>query len=559
MPAFEPTAEQLHIHDLFRTGKPLLIRAGAGTGKTTTLQQLSQILQQENRLGLYLAFNRAIAVEAQRKFPTNVTAKTSHALARKGISVSAHAPLLDKMGAGRIPLHVTGTRLGIRSISVSGADGSPRLLTDYKVTRHVIRTLDEFCKTADEHIGPQHVPAMVGLDTDGATELAERILPWAEKAWRDVSHPNGDAIKFGHNHYLKLWQLMHPRIGRPGAALFLDEAQDTSPVLAAVIAEQDHLHRVFVGDRAQSIYAFTGAVDSMENFGDAAEGRLTQSWRFGRAIAEAANEMLAQLGDDMRLVGNPARESRIVTGPQHPHDAILTRTNGTALAHVIAALAAGRTVHMMGGDSENAVRFCDSAEKLKAGQPASHEDLAAFTTWGQVQEYAEDSPDATDLKVWVRLIDDHGVDALRNALTRLQPEDRASLVVSTAHRSKGREFERVRLADDLAEALDKSDRGSTALRQERMLAYVAITRAKMTLDPGALASPADSAPVQLLPATSPPSQAVPPPAETSGNTHQTVSVSFTDREIAALQRLAGNDLTGWLRDTALSHLADKAS
>jgi ABC-type branched-subunit amino acid transport system ATPase component len=57
--------------------------AYAGTGKTTTLQMISDAMPQ--RRGMYLAFNKAIASEAQQKFHRNVDCRTFHSLAFRSV------------------------------------------------------------------------------------------------------------------------------------------------------------------------------------------------------------------------------------------------------------------------------------------------------------------------------------------------------------------------------------------------------------------------------------------------------------------------------------------
>jgi hypothetical protein len=62
----EPVEEQQHALRLFQTGESIRIDAYAGTGKTTTLRLLANSTP---RRGLYLAFNRSIASDAQSRFP----------------------------------------------------------------------------------------------------------------------------------------------------------------------------------------------------------------------------------------------------------------------------------------------------------------------------------------------------------------------------------------------------------------------------------------------------------------------------------------------------------
>jgi len=77
---FPPTPEQQAARDAFATGQSLKLTAGAGTGKTTTLQMLAE--DARNRRGLYAAFNTAIAAEAKGKFPRNVDVLTTHSMAQ---------------------------------------------------------------------------------------------------------------------------------------------------------------------------------------------------------------------------------------------------------------------------------------------------------------------------------------------------------------------------------------------------------------------------------------------------------------------------------------------
>lgn len=51
----------------------------AGTGKTTTLVKYAE--QRPHLRFLYVAFNKSVANEAQRRFPSNVISKTVHSLA----------------------------------------------------------------------------------------------------------------------------------------------------------------------------------------------------------------------------------------------------------------------------------------------------------------------------------------------------------------------------------------------------------------------------------------------------------------------------------------------
>lgn len=60
----KPTNEQNTAIEHALLGESFKVVAYAGTGKTTTLQMISHAMPQ--RRGMYLAFNKAIASEAQK-------------------------------------------------------------------------------------------------------------------------------------------------------------------------------------------------------------------------------------------------------------------------------------------------------------------------------------------------------------------------------------------------------------------------------------------------------------------------------------------------------------
>src|SRR6266516_5594483 len=82
-PPRNPTSEQQAIIDAYRSGHDLVIEAGAGTGKTTTLKLLATNVP--DRSGCYIAYNKAIADEARRSFPPNIECRTAHSYAFRAL------------------------------------------------------------------------------------------------------------------------------------------------------------------------------------------------------------------------------------------------------------------------------------------------------------------------------------------------------------------------------------------------------------------------------------------------------------------------------------------
>ncbi|MFD5203872.1 hypothetical protein ACFWM7_27845 [Streptomyces sp. NPDC058375] len=76
------TEEQAAARDAFTAGRDLALVAGAGTGKTSTLVMMGGA---SRRRGMYIAFNKPIALEAKARFGPNVHCSTSHALAYRAV------------------------------------------------------------------------------------------------------------------------------------------------------------------------------------------------------------------------------------------------------------------------------------------------------------------------------------------------------------------------------------------------------------------------------------------------------------------------------------------
>jgi len=279
MSTFEPTAEQVSIIDAYAAGDDLVIEAGAGTGKTATLKLLAKNSPQ--RHGVYIAYNRSIANEANRSFPRSVTCKTAHSFAFGAVGWR----FKHRIKGPRIGAELGADILGLHDPIQIGETTLPPIT----LVRLVGETIGRFCYTADEEIGRQHVPLhlpLVGrVDARRKTELIEYLLPVARRAWHeDITRTDG-RLRFTHDHYLKMWTLSRPQL--PGDYVLLDEAQDSNGCIAGLVDDQ-RAQRIWVGDPSQAIYGWRGAVNAMKY----APGKrlfLTQSFRFGDAVAAEAN------------------------------------------------------------------------------------------------------------------------------------------------------------------------------------------------------------------------------------------------------------------------------
>jgi hypothetical protein len=467
-----PTDEQQAVIDAFGSqARPtLVVQAGAGCGKSSTLKMAAST--QPNRKGLYVAYNKALAVEARGDFPAAVDCRTAHSLAFG--PVGRH--YRDRLNGPRVPAKAAAEFLGFNSPVQIAGELAP--LAPTTLARLTLEMVGRFLNSADPEPGPQHSPRVDGYSPADNRALGEWLTAYARKAWDDLQLTSGGRLKFTHDVYLKLYQLSRPRI--PVDYVLLDEAQDLSPVMASLFHFQDHAQRIMVGDSAQAIYGFRGAIDAMAKF--VADQRLTlsQSFRFGPMIAAEANKWLDLLDAPLRLVGWPLAGSSVE--PVAAPDAILCRSNAGAISQLMHAAAAGRRAALVGGGDEIR-RLAEAAQDLMAGRSTSHPELVAFKDWDQVREHAAQDDASGNLQVLVKLIDDHGPTQILQVVGGLVDEARADVIVSTAHKAKGREWNRVRIAGDFREPrVDPVTLRPKLVKDELMLAYVAVTRAREVLD-----------------------------------------------------------------------------
>lgn len=481
----------------------IVAQARAGTGKTATLVMATR--GQPRKKTLYLAYNKAIALDARRKFGRHVDCRTLHSLAYAHTKDWMRARLTMPRQNGRMVADILSITKPM--VITAGSFDMPIevRLPSPQLGRLVIEGIRRFCYSADPEPLWWHVPRQPGLTPAAHQHVAQRLVPLMQRAWADILSPSGQ-LRVDHDHYLKNWAMTSPQLKFD--LVLLDEGQDSNRLTSQLIAAQSNTQTAVVGDSAQQLYSWRGAVDALEEFPDHQLLYLTQSWRFGDAVAEVGNVFL-RLRDTRPLVrGNPGMDSRLVDSMIAP-DAILCRTNAGAMEEVIGQLELGRATYLQGG-GDAIRRMAEAAIELQAGHGTSNPELCAFTTWNEVVDYVEVDPSGSDLRAFVRLVENHGAHTIIEACDRLinppagygtsgryqnNTDDVpvGAVVVSTMHKSKGLEWGKVRIGHDVPRP--RVDPETWTVRSpdpaEMMLNYVAATRAQWELEPGPLRDWAD--------------------------------------------------------------------
>lgn len=240
--------------------------AFAGAGKTTTLKAYAEA--RPNEKILYLAFNTAIKEEAKKKFPKNVECHTTHSLAYMQEGREYRHKLNT---SGNIRPDVIASVLGLdfhNPKSFRRAQQSQTILNKFILSSH--NSFDDFA----------------GQFNDGEQSSN---LEDACKLWEAMIDKSNDVMPMLHDGYLKLFQLKFPSLDWD--TILFDEAQDANPVTLEIIRHQD-AKKVFVGDPHQQIYSFRGVVNAMHDPIVRDRLYLTETFRFGRDLADIANGIL---------------------------------------------------------------------------------------------------------------------------------------------------------------------------------------------------------------------------------------------------------------------------
>ncbi|MCL6408077.1 ATP-dependent helicase [Dickeya dadantii] len=441
-------------------GRHLVVNAFAGTGKTSTLVRYA--LANPDTKMLYLAYNRAVRDEAERKFPFNVECKTSHQLA--WMQFGKH---FKNRLTGNLRITDIARKLNTRH---------------WALARTVLSALNHFLCSASAAPGYDHLP-----DEDERDGLdAEKILGAVQFLWNEMSRMDS-TFPVTHDTYLKLFQLSSPDLSKRWDTILFDEAQDANPVTSALVLGQN-CNVVLVGDRHQQIYRFRGADNALNAPALESADRLwlTQSFRFGPAVADMANMLLQRQGETHPVIGNGGEDivdDRLPTGVS-PFT-VLSRTVAGVIGSALQASLREKRVYWVGGiegykteELEDLYWFSvDMPERMRT--PRLSREYRDFDEYKSVAKATND----VEMNQAIGLLDKYfplpqKLQVLRRQATT--KENEADVIVSTAHRSKGLEWDTVILNDDFADITDPllSEAERT---DETNLLYVATTRARKLL------------------------------------------------------------------------------
>lgn len=489
--ALVPTDEQNKVCEMSKLHKMMKISAYAGAAKTSTLCMVADGLVVPS---LMLTFNKSLAEEAKERFPSWVECRTTHSLAYQHFGAPMQKKLKRPVGAYK---NVAGTGTEIAKYFKTG-DFIYQLKGEYDTRRlkaggvgvAIKETVAKFEQSADNEMSYKHVSvspcdSMLLRDEAAMRSFKYLVLGAAQKLWALRIDLRSDVLAT-HDTYLKLYQLSKPDLSKY-EILYLDECQDVNEVVLDIFLQQIGRCRLYaVGDGFQNIYSWRGAVNAMMQL-DWPEASLSKSFRFGQAIGDLADIILADNGVIQTSVkGWEKLNTEVMPKYDVPQEVwngpytMLFRTNGALIFEAVELMERGKRVNLE-IDVSDFTKLLDSAVELERGNLAKvkHESLIQFASWKEMQVEAE-IVQGELLRVF-NMVENKSVYKVLGVLGKHRNYDNPDVILTTAHKAKGREWDVVILADDFPSPYNKQGEWVGLQDMERNLLYVAVTRTKKLL------------------------------------------------------------------------------
>ena len=485
---FELSKEQTNIVETCMKAKNniVAVEAVAGAAKTSSLVVVANNLKKKS---MFLTFSKALADEAKMQFPSYVDCRTIHSLAYRFVGKDYTHKLKRPLGGYK---NVCGTGKEIaKYFKIDPIKISEEEWVSSSYIGHTVKeTLGRYENSWDDTIAKEHVPyseirhledkhksAWSKTLTNKFKNVVTRV---AKKLWKLRVDVNS-GILCTHDTYQKLYALSKPKIDTE--VLYLDEVQDATMVFVGVVLNQiesGHCKVVMVGDRDQSIYGWRGSCmmnDFIEK--DFKTCNLTHSFRYGQKVAELAMKVL----DNGKVIkGFAVANTKVVEDfDTDSYDKItyLFRSNAVLVDTALDLIESGESVNIE-IDLNDYLTLLDSVNALKDDklQYVRHSEVLAYESWEEFEEDIDNNPAVKRVYEVVRRGDYWNVKTL---LKDHSNHPKNKFTMSTSHKSKGRTYDNVLLAEDFPSNYNKNGEWVGLKDEDKRLLYVACTRAKNVL------------------------------------------------------------------------------
>lgn len=304
------------------TDGPVMILAGAGSGKTRTLVARIQYLLEEKHISPYqilaVTFSNKAAREMRERLASNtqmnigtLQVTTFHAFCAKVLRMEATYLGLSK----NFTIYDDG-----ESQSIIKAILNKRGINQKELSPYTVAAFIDGLKNLGYYIGLTRSPEVEKFAED--KRLFDIFLDYEGELHRSNAVDFGGLIT-GVLNLFRTYPEVLLKYQQKFKYVLVDEYQDTNRAQFELVQQLSHLHRniCVVGDEDQSIYSWRGAdirniLDFETVFPEAKLIKLEQNYRSSKKIIEAASEVisrnLARKGKHMWTDNADGDEIRIV-------------------------------------------------------------------------------------------------------------------------------------------------------------------------------------------------------------------------------------------------------
>ena len=473
----------------------LVVRARAGTGKTTTIVEAVKrwVAANPGKSVIVCAFNTRIRDELRKRFAgMPVEVKTLHAMGFACCTNFRERLVIED--AKKVDV-VRKDALALKACGRSAPDAILKLVAKLhtlgrETTPHATKLGDLTDLAIRFECEPEEQWARAGFDRDYVETKALACMEMAA----DVK--NGDTIDFADMIFLPCrngWLVgTYDRV-------WVDEAQDmtTAQLEVAQGVMNPDGYMAIVGDDRQAIYGFRGAdsgsLDRLKAELNAHELGLTTTYRCGKAIVDVARGWVPDFEagpENADGIVSYLPDSDAIVKAAGPGDFVLSRVNAPLVGIAMNLLRAGKRARVAGKDigrgltsllrkmkGRSVPDLLTKIETWAAKETARTEAQMAGTKNGRREalklkiEHVRDQADMlTMLADGAKNVDE--VMERAEALFTDDPGMPGFVTCSSVHKAKGLEADRVFvLAETLRQTSD----------EEVNICYVAVTRAKREL------------------------------------------------------------------------------
>ena len=479
IPSQYQAAVYQHITD---TNRNCVIDAVAGSGKSTTIVNALSLIPQDKQV-LFLAFNKAIVEELKVKVGSlnHVEIKTLHSLGMSAIRKTYRCFVNDSKYGKYINTSVKyGTIKPDNELNT-------KELREYRTNLIKLTNLSRNY-LADSELDVQDIAYKHDLQIiDNEPSIILKIMDWGKENVKTIDFtdmvwlPNVLNLRVEHFDFV-----------------FIDECQDLNtaqrelflrtikPVTGRFVA---------VGDPRQAIYGFTGAdvesFNTLKSLPNTDLLPLSVCYRCDSEIINLAKDIVPQIqARDNAPQGIIDHEAQ--TADIQDNDMVLCRITAPLVTLCMQYIAQGTKAFVKGRDiGLNLINMLKNTDRvvLREAIDVIHSELSTLSNkiakrQGVSTLQAQEDPQYQAFRDRLQAIENlsYGLTTVFEAVNRIElifkDNDKQGICLSTIHRAKGLEADRVFILRPDKLYLKHCMKVAWMAEQERNLVYVAYTRAK---------------------------------------------------------------------------------